>query len=638
MSVSRVPKFSDSTSRVKFSMQLLAGFSLAAAVTLISFRLSDLSLEDLSKPLIHSADTLVVANTILATFGNSPFLLESLSAPEGQRLGYSAFGIQWIQSSFAGALAGGSQNPWLAMNLYMLFAIFSIVLISFLGSRLLGLGLLPSTLIAGAMAFAKGGAFGWVEWPFLQHYSGLILSVVITILFARGLTLFELSKSNLGLSSRAARSFSWIILVLLFFLLITGDNYYMWFSLIITSFVVISQFFLRRPNFNIKGLYSLALLQILSLIVTIGPIALTRVLSGLGISESSTGDRRAFAALANGGELPSLFLNGERSLSTTSLRNIGVFENFLNEYNSSSLVVTEGSRAGISLGILLVILAGFFVFRRFLARENASLDSKSLDLGHDLIATLAFLVLAVLLYLRGGLGLAIAFGFPYLRGFDRIVIVITFLALISLGLIATRGLPGWSGWKSLATVAIVATLIDGASNSPPVNTDESSRDNGTYFVAGQSVISDMVASAGLIERELGKASCNFLVLPVTSYPVDFSAGVVSYDTYETIKPALSLENSVAWTSGAIPGTPGSHINQRYRELFHAKDYERLYSESRENGACGIVVFGSLQTAMHVATDGFFDHEDEVLRQMQVNYPDICFRDDETRITLLCKGN
>jgi hypothetical protein len=308
---------------------------------------------------------------------------------------------------------------------------------------------------------------------------------------------------------------------------------------------------------------------------------------------------------------------------------------FLDEYNSSAIVITESSRGGLGPGILLLTLLLFVVWRRLQYNKFGSITQNS-NLDPYLVVTLATLAFVALTFMRGGLGLALSFVFPYLRGFDRLIILITFLTLVALGIVASRGLTGWSGWQKIATIGLILVLIDHASGAREVRADVESRDNGVFTVAGQDVIERLVFEANRVQEQVGE--CHFLTIPVTSYPVDFSAGVVSYLTYETIKPALSSNNQVGWTAGSIPGTPDSNTNERYRELFLAKDYSRLISESESNGSCGVVVFGSLQTAMHAATSGLYDSKEEVLIRMAERYPKTCFEDAATGITLMCRAD
>ena len=128
--------------------------------------------------------------------------------------------------------------------------------------------------------------------------------------------------------------------------------------------------------------------------------------------------------------------------------------------------------------------------------------------------------------------------------------------------------------------------------------------------------------------------CSVLVLPVTTYPVDFPATIVSYLTYETLKPGL-VSSDLSWTSGAIPDTPGSHPNARFRELFLARDYERLQSESKDAGSCGVVMFSGLQDAIAKANPSGFDDSSTIRDRFSIGYPDICFEEEETGIVLMC---
>jgi hypothetical protein len=272
-------------------------------------------------------------------------------------------------------------------------------------------------------------------------------------------------------------------------------------------------------------------------------------------------------------------------------------------------------------------MLGIFFFRRYQEKTKSRYevtDSKAL-----LSAILAF-VLAVLLFVRGGLGLAISFVFPFLRGYDRAVVLVTFSALLVLGLIASGKLTRKNSYRVGATAVLILMIFENASGVAPRVQNLANQDNGYFYAAGVSTIDDLVKSAG---NNLGD-KCSVLTLPVNTYPVDFPAGIVSWLTYESLKPGL-IESKIKWTAGAIPGTPGSDVNSRFRELYVAKDYAQLLIESKSAGACGVVVFGGLQNAMNLATVGTFDRSEIIEGEVMKQFGKICFSDDQTGIKLFC---
>jgi hypothetical protein len=557
-----------------------------------------------------------------------------LAAPNGQALGFSAYGIQWIQSTWAGILTMGDPNPWLASNLYMVYSIFIIAFSVYVALRVLSVSRLLAVIAAIAMTSLRG-VFAWAGWPFLQNYAGLFL---FTALALRVLSADRQSVSILpnGLSrapDQAKRTYSIILLLFTIAVSATGDNYYMWFGLFVLTFAFGVTLIRSRMRLDQgpKQMLLLLISQAMVIFVAMIPIVLSRLLSGLPIREDSLSDRRAFAALANGGEIPGLFLLENNTFLMTLFRQIPSIGGFLDEYDSSSLVISEDYRGGAAPALLLILLGVILVMR-----VRSSNNFKIFEQPSSLPLKLALVLLAfsIFLYVRGGGGLLISFIFPFLRAFDRSIVLVSFLSIVSLALIATNG-NLFS--KRLRVAALLSLSLVAADNLSGIQEREQTLarvDNGYFLTSSLSDIESLAASAD----NSFDSDCAVLVLPVTTYPVDFSSSVVSYATYETIKPGL-VNSRVSWTSGALPGTPGSHPNARFRELFLARDYGRLQSESEQEGVCGLVIFSGLQDAMARANPAQFDSS-EVLRGSFIQkYPDVCFEEKETGLVLLCdKGD
>lgn len=617
-------KLTSKPHRVAVFEGLLAIFTGAFTV-LLSLLLSGVSYLNLSQPLQFQGDSLVVANTILSAQIGSPFYFAQLGAPSGQRLGFSAFGIQWFQSYFAGALTFGEPNPWLAANRYMIYSIFVIAIAAFLASRLVGINRIASVAIGGSMGLLRG-IFAWAGWPFLQNYAGLLLITAIAISLMSGRTLSSLLPAQLG-SQRSTAAYSWLLVIFAACLTATGDNYYIWFGLMVLGLSLVLSFFTKARSLQtLKSFMILISIQTFIIFLEIAPIASSRVLSGLPLMEPSTGDRRAFAALANGGELPAAFMPEQESFSMGLLKNFTPFGAFINEYQMSSIIISKDSRAGIAT-ILVIVILGLFFFQRFLNKQGRVFVAENSKI---FTSTIIALVLSFLLFVRGGLGLLISFFFPFLRGYDRAVILISFCALLVLGLISSGQLTQKRFYKALGALGLILVLLDNISGIKPRVQNLQNEDNGYFISAKPEVIENLVDSA----RKNFKKDCSILVTPVNTYPVDFEAVIVSYLTYETIKPGL-VQPGPAWTAGSIPGTPGANFNQRFRELFLAKDYKLLLNESQNAGVCGAVSFGGLQDALNSASPGVFDSSKTIEEALSTRFTRVCFTDSETGIKLFC---
>lgn len=614
----------------RLAVELGVAFIASVSVVALSLWRSGIALIDLSKPLAYNGDSLTIASSVFAAQLGSPFRLESLGAPNGQALGFSAYGAQWMQSSWAAALSLGNQNPWLASNLYMIYSIFIIVFSVYVAMRLMGVTMLPAAAAAAALGSLRG-IFAWAGFPFLQNYAGLFLFTAMAI------RLIISDKNHISLLPEGFRhSPKWVSRILSVSLVgfamavsATGDNYYMWFGLIVLGFsfivsMVKSGFRLDKRS---RVIFWVGTSQAFVIFVALAPIVFSRIFSGLPLREASLSDRRPFAALATGGEITGLLLPENNTFLMTLLREITVVNNFILEYESSSIILSEDYKAGSAPMLLVGVLLTIFYFH-FKERKDFKvlMDHKRFTLK----IVLVFLAFSIFLYVRGGGGLIISFIFPFLRGFDRAIVLVSFLSVLAIAIIASRKFEFTTKVQSTALLALLIIVLDNFSGIQLRDQDLARTDLGDFKGAS---ISDIEALTEQAERSFAE-ECSVLVLPVTTYPVDFPATIVSYLTYETLKPGL-VTSDISWTSGAIPDTPGSHPNARFRELFLARDYERLQIESKELGSCGVVMFSGLQDAIAQANPAEFDASKIVRDRFSIRYPDICFEEKETGIVLMC---
>lgn len=616
------------------ALEILAATTAAISVILLSLTRAGIAQIDLTKPLVYMGDAVQFANLVAAAQAGDPFYYPKLAAPNGQNWLSTAYGSEWIQVTFASMLGDNANGPWLAINNYLLFSIVLVTMGTYFAARLLRVDPAWAMVVAAGAGLLRG-PFAWAGWPSLQNYAGLILFSALVALVLNGAKLTDLLQQRAPhMSARRRQGISIVVLSLIFFVSALNANYYMWFAVILAASAALFVVFKSRDWTKARRLLALAGGQCVVILIALLPIVSTRLLNHKSLQEVSTGDRRAFAALANGGEVPSIFMTPNGSLSDGFFRLITPIRAFLDEYQSSSFITSSDSRGGFPL----LALAAIFVAASFvlIASKKASVTFQSI---HPLLpSTLLVLVLFVLMYLRGALGLLVAFVLPSLRGFDRVIPLVSVTALMVLGFLASQRNFKWL--RIVGSLALVLSLVDYSSAIRPyqqianlngeANTSEVTANGFEFKSSSQGEIERIVDAA---ERQMG-SGCNVLVLPVNTYPVDFPSGIVSYLTYDTVKPGL-VPSSLNWTSGSVPDTLGAEASTTFRNLYLNKDYELLARAGRSDNFCGILVFGSLQDAMNSANPEQFDNSVVVIRQLVAAEYRVCSEEPGSELTLLC---
>ena len=583
---------------------------------------------------MYMGDSIQFANLIAAAQAGNVFYFPKLAAPGGQNWLSTAYGSEWMQVSFASALASSEAGPWLAINIYLLFSVMLVTVSTFFASRFLGVKILPAILVALTAGLLRG-PFAWAGWPTLQNYAGLILFSAIVVKVLQGYPLGNLNgRSPADTATKNQKLISGGILAATFLVSSLNANYYMWFAGILAFASCVAVILTTRNWLVVKRLLVLAGGQLLVITIALLPIVATRILNHRTLQEISTGDRRAFAALANGGEIPSLFMSAQSSISDAILRLIPPVRAFLDEYQSSPFITDARPRGGLALSLLVLVLALWYVST--LRRKEAQF--RPFASNETIPAALLVMVLFVLMYIRGALGLVVAFVVPSLRGFDRVIPLVSIMALMILGLVASQ--VSLKILKRVSGAALVLCMLDYSSAVVPFDqpTSRGVNTSTTEILANgyeykSASLGEITRITQLAESKMG-SNCAVLVLPVNTYPVDFPSGVVSYLTYDTLKPAL-IKANLRWSSGAVPDTIGDQESTNLRNLYLNREYSLLSKAGQTNGFCGALVFGSLQNAMSSTNPEAFDTLDTVVNAFISNGYSVCGKEENSNLTLLC---
>jgi hypothetical protein len=131
-------------------------------------------------------------------------------------------------------------------------------------------------------------------------------------------------------------------------------------------------------------------------------------------------------------------------------------------------------------------------------------------------------------------------------------------------------------------------------------------------------------------------NCTLLVLPPVTFPVDFSVGFDSYNTYETLK--LGIEPSrLHWTSGSIMGTPNSESIAEVRNLYLRKEYNTIFRS--KSSYCGVAFYRSLQDAMSASTAGRsenYDSSSRIESSLIENSWKKCYEESDASFEFYCR--
>lgn len=592
---------------------------------------------DQTLPQTYFADPVQSANMVYNAQTGNPFFTPTLGAPLGQQLGLSAYGVEWPQSMLAGVLAPAQVGPWLALNRYMLLSYFLAGAFGYLGARWVGVRRATAFIVGLCFSLVPLHLLFSVSWFTLGNYAASALFVAIFIRLASGTPLTELvpripanwssgAKTVLGVAAIAFCGLASAV----------GGNYFMWFNGLIA--LIVGTALLARRAYWRRALrvWLVGVVQLSVIVAVALPIVVARKHAGLSMAEPSTSDRRAFAALANGGELFSAFLPSAGSVSHKWLERFPVFSNFVREYYSSQLIIAKDYQGGLVVVFAVLALGAWGI--GLLRRGDAF--TRVTPLSGVVQASVLLLGASALLYLRGGFGSFFAFIFPSIRAYDRVVILVVFSSLLVLaGLAALPGIRSVA--RRLITVALILVLLDAISGMhPPGPANRDQRlvidlGNGLQLTSlGPTQTKELVKAA----NKLMPAGCSVLVLPAVTYPVDFTLGVTSYVGYETIKPGL-LGGTVGWTAGGIPGTPNAQWNDELVARFRAQQFASAIDLAADHRSCGALLFTSLQSVIAQATAGTGSPHgapEVVQAALRKRYGDPCYADLSSQVELYCE--
>jgi len=102
----------------------------------------------LNQPLMYFADPIFYANLVANAQQGNPLHGHHLGGLHGQQFSLSAYGFEWIQSSFVSIFASADQGPWLAMNRFLIYSYFATAICSFIAFRYLKIPVIYSFLAA----------------------------------------------------------------------------------------------------------------------------------------------------------------------------------------------------------------------------------------------------------------------------------------------------------------------------------------------------------------------------------------------------------------------------------------------------------------------------------------------------------
>lgn len=601
-----------------------------------------------SLPLSYFADPLYYANLVHNAQLGNPLLGKNLGGPLGQQFSMTAYGFEWIQSWFVSIFAPASGGPWLAMNRFVLFTFFITGFCAYVAFRWLAVNRpiailcsLSFTLIPDHQPYDVG----------LANMAALALIMALVWKIATGTPITELFRFRFTEKWSEFQRVTWNVLIFIALGLfqLTAATYYLLLPTLLALSILIYLFITPGNIQRIKGLSIFIFSQMCITMICLGPIIISRTSVHLPFSEPSTGDRRPFAAYANGGDLFALFSPfSSNSIYAQTISHLPRVSSFYQEYLNSP--ITLGSeyiihRGGMIFAFMLLTFLIYFVARaRTTQRENFIKDYNKLNL-HML---LVIFLLTFGWYFRGGFGTFEAFVFPYVRGYARYSVLLTFYGLAIFGVLATK-LPR-KPLKIYVAAMLIAVLIDTASAIPAINqinTTALVRVIGDGELAGASTLAH-----GITLRSLGyfgtrkldsaaskylRSGCTVLELPLVTYPVDFSIGITSYYTYELIKPGLE-DSDIKWSAGGVPNSPNNRFSDLWLGNYQEGDYSGFFSAVANGQYCGILFFRGIQNAFYKAggkNGSYYGSSDELTKQIVANFGLPCYSDIASAVDLYC---
>lgn len=619
---------------------------LSVLVALISIFLflnkNSTFLGSIQKPKFYFGDPIFYANMVQNAQHGNPLLSKTLGAPLGQQIGFTAYGFEWPQALFISAFG---QNPWEAMNSYALFGFFAVAFSAFWSFRWIGIRNLPSALLAIAFNFVPEHQ---IYSPLLGNYFAIPITLAVVLMVITGKKLNELFELKLHAEKESfKRKINYILVFAIFFMQLFSASYYILLTGILIGSLIGLSFILDSLKKSRIDLIKLFIIQISLFAICVLPIFINRIKSGLGFSEPSIGDRRAFAAYANGADITSLF--APFNASTLYFNIVSIFKPiklFLEEYWSSPL--TGNSEyiihpVGFATVALLLLIALKYIYDKRILKSSLDAEMHSL-----------FIVLFILIgfYLRGGLGTLLAFFFPLIRGYGRLNIYIIFVILAIIGLFAKKVSFRYT-FRALSALAFSALLAADSISAIPVVLNENtnaiqrlipsvSRDGSTPMANGNVLSTLGPEGTKKLEAFLNNKyskPCQIVVLPMASYPVDFRTGVTSYYSYETIKPALT-NTRINWIVGGIPGTPNNREIDGTTTKYANADYSALRELLANSHVCGALFFESLQSVFYSARvdqNSGYGAPSNVHMELKRASLHLCYLNQEAQMFYYCKG-
>lgn len=635
-------------------IELLVGVIVGlTSVSLFVFR-SGWNNLNINQPLSYFADPIYYANLVRNAQSGSVLLGSGLGAPQGQQYGLSAYGFEWIQSHFIALFASEELGPWLALNRFSIYTFFATGLCSYIALRWMNLNLFPAAI--GAVAFTLIPNHQVIS-PGLGNMSALALIIGVIFRMASGRELSELFFSNTKHKMKSQHSrdskdkifahqnlvVNTILLTAICFFQLTAALYYIMFTSLLGGSLLLYLLLRRRKLTQLRSIFVFLSLQVTTMLIALLPIIIGRFSNNLPFSEPSTGDRRPFAAYANGGDIFGIFSPfSANSLFYRLVSKVPTVDGFYSEYFASP--ITLGSEY-IFYPSGFVFVAIFIVAMFIIVGPSGSYKT----LVSQITPFTILICLTIAWYLRGGFGTYFSFLFPYVRGYARFSAILIFMGIALLGHLSSQNKR--NPLKNLSQILLVIVLIDTVSNIAVMN---QSVNKGEVRTVGEGELagSSLNKATGITLRTLGylgtkelilesernfNKDCSIAVLPLASFMVDFKIGITSYYTLEFIKPGLE-PSSLKWSSGGISGTPHNAFTDRNLANYQSGEYSGLFEDIKSMGFCGVLIFRSVQNAFYEAgpsNGSNYGNPDILVQKMIGRFGEPCYSDIDSAVDLFC---
>lgn len=622
-----------------------------AALLIFRWR-ADIGALDTSSPILYANDNLFWGNMIFNAQLGNVFTGQSLGAPLGQQIGLSAWGVEWVMMWITGHLAPGDNGPWLAMARYWQLTYVIAGVTTYLALRWISVR--RSAAVIGALAFALVPAHEFQYSPFALLNSGVIpLVLALSFRLVSGSSFADLVPSSWTSVERRRRWLGLALVALVTLLAITAGNYLMVFNFFILGSSAVAMLVRRKWWVRAKRLGVAVAFSVAPLAIAYAPILLGRLLAGLSLSEDATSDRRAFAAYANGGDPFALLMPFRSGFVLTALEKIPVVGRFFEEYDLAKITREEyaayfGGTIVVSALLILGLGALGVYHRKDLFRRSAPLSA-----GVKAVCLVG--LLSILWYTRGAFGTFLAFILPQIRGYARGAVLVFFCATALLGLAATARRVFPKKIRILAMVLLSLGLLESISGTVPqgqvdpgavaldfpIGRDEIDVQTIGFGISiktpGPQGMKDLVAVADQMLPD----GCTVLVLPLVKYPVDFGTGVVSFRSYDIVKPGI-LPSNLHWTSGGLTGTPNNAFVDEWLKPYRAADYSGLLQAADQAGYCGALFFDSLHESYFRAgvLNGsvYVNPSTDVDAALLEHYGKPCYAAKDAGVALYCQPN